>query len=231
MLAKEVLLLIIPIASIVIIMLLADRLGNNMSANHQQTITNEGPDAYLKESGSSASCPEAFKEHRCATANTPVMGGLDFVQYFETIPIQATLAILNSPFGNPQFTADYSGYSFLFQTQENKDKFTEAPSQFIPQYGGFCAWAVAGELDETVHPWSADCFGPPGNRSVWSIINHKLYFFRFEEAKANFLSDSKQFIKTGDIRWDKWFGDRPEAYFDTVCAAELHLFADRILKY
>ena len=70
------------------------------------------------------------------------------------------------------------------------------------KYGGFCAWAVSGELD---YPWSADCLGPRGNWRVWTIQNEKLYFFLHVNPKNRFIQQLPTIIDSGDSRWEGWF--------------------------
>lgn len=59
--------------------------------------------------------------------------GYDVVAYFDGKAIN----------GSKEYSTEYDGVSFKFSSQENKDKFTQDPSQYIPQYGGYCAFAVA----------------------------------------------------------------------------------------
>lgn len=61
------------------------------------------------------------------------INGYDVVAYFDGNAIN----------GSKEFSTEYDGVNFKFSSQENKDKFTANPSQYIPQYGGYCAFAVA----------------------------------------------------------------------------------------
>lgn len=61
------------------------------------------------------------------------VNGYDVVAYFDGNAIN----------GSKEFSTEYDGVNFKFSSQENKDKFTANPSQYIPQYGGYCAFAVA----------------------------------------------------------------------------------------
>lgn len=219
MLLKELFTLLLPILAIMSMVFLATNLGKRATTKRtEETIPNKHPVAYLH-APVAASCPNAFTNDRCANQTVPVMGGLDFVAYIRKSlsPSSGTIDVM----GNPQFATMYNGYKFLFRSEDNMQTFVLNPKAYIPKYGGFCAWAVAGEVDVTVHPWSSDCLGPPGNHSIWSFVSDKLYFFRFEDAKTNFMSNVEQFVNAGDARWEAWFGNRSEAYFDTLCAAEL----------
>ena len=45
--------------------------------------------------------------------------------------------------GTDSFIAEYDGVRYRFINQENKDRFLANPEDFIPQYGGYCAYAMA----------------------------------------------------------------------------------------
>jgi len=45
--------------------------------------------------------------------------------------------------GDTKFTANRKGARWRFASAENRDKFLAAPDRYAPQYGGYCAWAVA----------------------------------------------------------------------------------------
>ncbi|MEJ6792795.1 MAG: YHS domain-containing (seleno)protein [Lacinutrix sp.] len=62
-----------------------------------------------------------------------VAEGYDVVSYFEN----------KAEEGNKNFTTTYDGTKFKFVSQIHLDKFTANPEQYIPQYGGYCAYAVA----------------------------------------------------------------------------------------
>ena len=45
--------------------------------------------------------------------------------------------------GQAAFSTDYQGAKWLFSSQENLDLFIADPEKYAPQYGGYCAYAVA----------------------------------------------------------------------------------------
>jgi len=61
--------------------------------------------------------------------------GYDVVAYFNTQAIE----------GNKANTTTHNGVHYKFATQENLKIFIANPEKFIPQYGGYCAYAVATE--------------------------------------------------------------------------------------
>src|SRR5262245_31332432 len=45
--------------------------------------------------------------------------------------------------GDEKYKATYKGSAFHFASDENKTLFEKDPAKYIPQYGGYCAMAVA----------------------------------------------------------------------------------------
>ena len=68
------------------------------------------------------------------TKNGYVAEGYDVVSYFtKQKPLQ----------GNKKYEFTYNNAKFKFATKENLDLFKANPIKYIPQYGGYCAYAVA----------------------------------------------------------------------------------------
>ena len=65
------------------------------------------------------------------------VSGYDTVSFFDGTPVK----------GKSAFSTNYKGAVWLFHTQANLDKFIQSPSQYAPQYGGYCAWAI-GKNDD-----------------------------------------------------------------------------------
>jgi YHS domain-containing protein len=61
-----------------------------------------------------------------------VAEGYDVVSYFNQ----------KAEKGNKNFTAEFDGAKFKFFSKENLTIFKENPKKYIPQYGGFCAYAI-----------------------------------------------------------------------------------------
>ncbi len=61
-----------------------------------------------------------------------VIEGYDVTSYFDGLPIE----------GEKQFSSMYDGAEFYFANQVNKEKFEANPEKYVPQYGGYCAYAV-----------------------------------------------------------------------------------------
>lgn len=59
-------------------------------------------------------------------------GGYDVVEYFNN----------KAKKGNEKFSTTYNGVKFKFTSKENLALFKANPEKYIPQYGGFCAYAL-----------------------------------------------------------------------------------------
>lgn len=92
--------------------------------------------------------------------------------------------------GDPAITADWSGATWRFASAENRDRFLADPASYAPQYGGFCAWAVAekGELYAT-------------DPDAWRIVDGKLYLNFNKSVQERWEEDIPGFIEEGDRRW------------------------------
>ena len=62
-----------------------------------------------------------------------VANGYDVVSYFDDNAVE----------GNKKFTSQFDGASYKFSTQENLTIFKANPTKYIPQYGGYCAYAIS----------------------------------------------------------------------------------------
>jgi len=106
-------------------------------------------------------------------------GGYDVVSFFSGVPLE----------GKPEFTADYMGAEWKFSTQANLDLFMTNPEAFAPQYGGYCAWAIAkGKLAK-------------GRPAHWNVENGKLYLNYNKRIKKRWEKDKQAFITQGDAMW------------------------------
>ena len=62
------------------------------------------------------------------------------------------------------FSVEHESVTFLFSSEENRDLFKEEPTKYIPQYLGWCAYAMA--YDAYVR----------GDPEYWAIVDGRLYF-------------------------------------------------------
>lgn len=110
----------------------------------------------------------------------PAAGGYDVVAYFATgAPAK----------GDAAFAFQYQGAEWRFANAANLEAFKKDPAAYAPQYGGYCAWAVA------------QGYTAPGNPKNWSIVDGKLYLNYNDKVQRDWLVDPKGFIAKGDANW------------------------------
>ncbi len=110
------------------------------------------------------------------------INGYDAVAYFA-----ADKAIK----GDKKFTAEYRDVHWRFANQKNLNAFTKNPENFAPQYGGYCAWAMAQGSLATVDP------------KLWRIVEGKLYLNYNKKVQSDWEKDIPGFIKQADEEWSK----------------------------
>ena len=131
------------------------------------------PEIYLKKGG-------AFSGKAWEYA----INGHDAVAYFDieegADPVE----------GSTEFQTEYKGATWLFSSAENLSKFEENPDQYAPQYGGYCAWALAvrSKLVE-------------GAPNVWKIHDGKLYLNVNRGTQRRWFKDIPGFVETADAKW------------------------------
>jgi hypothetical protein len=91
--------------------------------------------------------------------------------------------------GRAEFAHRWNGVTWRFSTAANRDEFAAAPERFAPQYGGFCAWAVAQGYRAPVDP------------DAWRIVDGKLYlnYSRMIQMRWDLARASN--IAKGDSNW------------------------------
>src|SRR5438874_4151114 len=114
------------------------------------------------------------------TENGWAIKGYDPVAYFTTGKPTPGMA---------QFTTTYKGASYRFASAENRARFIAAPEKFVPQYGGYCAYAIALNQIADIEP------------DQWAIVNDKLYLNNGFLAQTLWSFDKSGNITRGDHNW------------------------------
>lgn len=110
------------------------------------------------------------------------VSGYDSVAYFT----------LQKPVkGDAKFTTMYNGAEWRFVSAEHRDKFVADPTHYAPQYGGYCAWAVAQGSTASADP------------QRWKIVNDKLYLNYDADVQKKWELSVPEFIQQADKNWPK----------------------------
>lgn len=109
--------------------------------------------------------------------DSDAISGYDTVAYFtEGKPVK----------GSDKFKTKWRGATWKFSSEENLKKFEADQEAYAPQYGGYCAWAIAdGNFAE-------------GNPKIWAIENGKLYLNYNQTVRDRWDADRAGFIAKGD---------------------------------
>ncbi len=91
--------------------------------------------------------------------------------------------------GNSDFSLEHQDATWHFVSQENLDLFQADPEKFAPQYGGYCAWAVAN--DDLAS----------GDPELWTLFNGKLYLNYDTDVLSKWLADKEALVLKGDKNW------------------------------
>ncbi|HEX6318414.1 MAG TPA: YHS domain-containing (seleno)protein [Burkholderiales bacterium] len=106
--------------------------------------------------------------------------GYDPVAYFtEGRPVK----------GSKEFTHRWNGAEWRFASAENRARFAAAPEKYAPQYGGYCAFGVAGGYAVKIEP------------DAWSVVDGKLYLNYDRSVQASWKKDVPGYIRKADANW------------------------------
>ena len=91
--------------------------------------------------------------------------------------------------GKSVFSHEWKGAKWLFASAENRDKFAANPMRYAPQYGGYCAFAIAKGKTKSIVP------------EAWTIIDDKLYLNYSLGVRKRWLKDTAGYINQADANW------------------------------
>jgi YHS domain-containing protein len=117
-----------------------------------------------------------------------ILEGYDMVSYFKREkPLK----------GNPQFQTKEDDAVYWFANEENKQAFLKEPKKYEPQYGGWCAYAVADSKSKvSVDPNS---FLIQDGRLL--LFYNGLWGNTREKWLHTRSKDPKTFLKEADANW------------------------------
>ncbi len=101
------------------------------------------------------------------TSSGTALHGYDPVSYFDDgAPVR----------GEESFTFEWHDAVWQFSSDDNKERFAASPDQFAPQFGGFCAFAVAEGFTADASP------------DAWHIEGDSLYVFADENVRYEWVA-------------------------------------------
>ena len=110
--------------------------------------------------------------------------GYDVTSYFADGPVK----------GDKKITVEHQGLTYRFASEENKALFEVSPEKYLPQYGGWCATALADGDKVDINPKN------------YKITDGKLYLFYkglLGDARKPWLKDEAGLKEKADAQWSK----------------------------
>jgi YHS domain-containing protein len=106
--------------------------------------------------------------------------GHDVVAYFtEGRPVAGAAA----------FEHEVGGVRYRFASAANRDRFAQDPQRYLPQYGGFCAYAVSRGYTADADPLA------------WRIVDGRLFLNYDRDVQKIWEQDIPGRIRQGDANW------------------------------
>lgn len=119
------------------------------------------------------------------SAGGAAINGYDPVAYFtKAAPVR----------GDAAYTTMWNGAEWRFSSAENQATFERNPERYAPQYGGYCAFAVANGYTAKTDP------------DAWSVVDGKLYLNFNRRIRTRWLQDVPGNIAAGDANWPSVLG-------------------------
>lgn len=126
-----------------------------------------------------------FAQENLNVSNNLALEGYDAVSYFNHAPLK----------GKKEFTSTYQHVNYHFSTAANKAVFDKNPSAYLPQYGGWCAYAMGANGEKVeVDP------------ETYKILDGKLYLFYnafFNNTLEKWNKNEKVLKAKADANWNK----------------------------
>lgn len=127
----------------------------------------------------------ALAERVNTRADGVAIDGYDPVAYFtQSRPVM----------GSDEFSAEHAGADYHFASAANRDAFLADPAKYAPQYGGFCAYAVAHGATAPIDP------------QAFTVFGGKLYLNYSDLVRAQWRNNAEGFISRADGNWPKLSG-------------------------
>ena len=109
--------------------------------------------------------------------------GYDAVSYFSLNKND------NAIKGSPKFSYKWEGAVWYFSSAANLEKFKSNPKKYIPEYGGYCAYAAARNYLYKIDP------------NAWAMKNGKLYLNASKGLRSTWLKNIDNEISRANTNW------------------------------
>lgn len=93
--------------------------------------------------------------------------------------------------GAREISYEWAGQAWWFASEENRAAFIADPEAYAPQYGGYCAWAMAQDSGYVAST----------TPEAWAIVDGKLYLNFSRRIQRRWARDIPGHIVAGDRNW------------------------------
>jgi YHS domain-containing protein len=97
--------------------------------------------------------------------------------------------------GSPAFKSSIDGATYYFSSKANQASFVNSPQEYLPQYGGWCAYAMG-----------LDGSNVEINPTSFKMLEGKLYLFyktKSVDTKSKWDKNEKALKSKADSNWNK----------------------------
>jgi len=91
--------------------------------------------------------------------------------------------------GKNEYSYYYKDVNWNFSSEENLKLFIDSSEKYLPQFGGYCCYAVSKGFTAEINP------------EAFSIIDGKLYMFNDNDFKIKWNEDQKENLKKNRSNW------------------------------
>jgi YHS domain-containing protein len=91
--------------------------------------------------------------------------------------------------GEAQFSFTYKDATWYFSSEDNKKLFSDSPEKYIPQFGGYCSYAVSQNYTYETDP------------AAFTIVNDKLYLNYNQKTMDHWRSKQDEYIESATKNW------------------------------
>lgn len=126
-----------------------------------------------------------FGQEKNLTSNQLAVSGYDLVSYFNNDSPQK---------GNKEHAVVYDSVTFYFASEKNRSIFKHAPEKYLPQYGGWCAYAMARGKNVQINP------------QAYLVDEGKLYLFyktSWNNTQLKWLKNPTELKLKADANWQE----------------------------
>lgn len=93
--------------------------------------------------------------------------------------------------GKTEFSAVHEGATYLFASAAHRDTFVATPARYLPQYGGYCAYAASQGYKADADP------------KAWHVIDGRLFVNYNASVAKTWAAKAADYIKAGDANWPR----------------------------